>query len=78
MTPLSVWLKVNFYSIFMNDCSASLLQNDETFLLEITDGVAHLHDNMILHRDLKAENILLSGNSVRIGDFGGAGKFFYF
>jgi len=39
---------------------------------EITDGVAHLHDKMILHRDLKAENILLSGNSVRIGDFGGA------
>ena len=58
--------------------SVSLLQNDKTSLLEITDGVAHLHDKMILHRDLKAENILLSGNSVRIGDFGGAGKFFIF
>lgn len=39
---------------------------------EITDGVNYLHQNNILHRDLKADNILLAGDSLRIGDFGGA------
>lgn len=39
---------------------------------EITDGVHYLHQNNILHRDLKADNIFLAGDSLRIGDFGGA------
>lgn len=34
-------------------------------------AVAHLHDNWILHRDLKTSNLLLSHRGIlKVGDFG--------
>lgn len=48
------------------------IDTTKNFSQELIDGVAHLHSKNIVHCDIKAENILLSGNSVRIGDFGGA------
>lgn len=35
-------------------------------------GLAYLHDNQVLHRDLKGANLLVdsTGDRVRIGDFG--------
>lgn len=48
------------------------LDTTKRFAQEITDGLAYVHDNNVLHRDLKSENIFLSGRSVKIGDFGSA------
>jgi len=50
----------------------SFMPGEVKCLLEqLLQGVAHLHDNWILHRDLKTSNILLSHSGIlKIGDFG--------
>ncbi|KAG0250280.1 Cell cycle serine/threonine-protein kinase cdc5/MSD2 [Mortierella polycephala] len=41
------------------------------FLREIVAGCAYMHDNKIIHRDLKLGNIFLTSDMhIRIGDFG--------
>ncbi|KAL9971255.1 hypothetical protein ACROYT_G023761 [Oculina patagonica] len=43
----------------------------KTLMIQLLRAVAHLHDNWILHRDLKASNLLLSNNGIlKVGDFG--------
>lgn len=43
----------------------------KTLMIQLLRGVAHLHDNWIVHRDLKTSNLLLSHKGVlKIGDFG--------
>jgi len=43
----------------------------KTLMLQLLRGIAHLHDNWIIHRDLKTSNLLLSHKGVlKIADFG--------
>ncbi|KAL6913190.1 hypothetical protein ACHAPO_005131 [Fusarium lateritium] len=40
-------------------------------LLQLTSGIAYLHDNWILHRDLKTSNLLLNNRGqLKVADFG--------
>jgi len=36
----------------------------KTLLRQLLRGVQHLHDNWIIHRDLKASNLLLSHKGI--------------
>jgi cell division cycle 2-like len=48
----------------------------KTLLLQLTSGVSYLHNNWILHRDLKTSNLLLNNRGVlKIADFGMARYF---
>ena len=43
----------------------------KTLMVQLLRAVHHLHDNWILHRDLKASNLLLSHKGIlKVGDFG--------
>ncbi len=43
----------------------------KTLMYQLLAGVNHLHDNWIIHRDLKTSNLLLSNKGIlKIGDFG--------
>jgi len=44
-----------------------------TYILQIVRGLQHMHSNFVIHRDIKLENIYLSGEGeIKIGDFGWA------
>lgn len=45
------------------------------FLTQLVSGMAYLHANLIIHRDLKLGNLFIDGNMcIKIGDFGLATK----
>ena len=47
----------------------------KTLMIQLLRGVAHLHDNWIIHRDLKLGNLFLNDDmELKIGDFGLATK----
>ena len=64
--------------IFMERAAASLhdrlLEGPvpiKRYCLELADGLAHIHERKLMHRDLKPKNILLADNGVlKIADLG--------
>ncbi|KAM4705107.1 serine/threonine-protein kinase Nek11 [Rhinophrynus dorsalis] len=40
------------------------------WFIQLVLGVSYMHERRILHRDLKAKNIFLKSNLLKIGDFG--------
>ncbi|KAI1006997.1 Cyclin-dependent kinase [Podosphaera aphanis] len=61
----------------LGDMSEPFLNSEvKTLLLQLVSGVAYLHANWILHRDLKTSNLLLNNRGVlKIADFGMARYF---
>jgi serine/threonine-protein kinase len=39
-------------------------------IIEVVDALAHAHDNGVVHRDIKPDNVMLSGRHALVADFG--------
>ena len=59
--PLPKCTHVWYKSCCMFHCFVGEIK---TLMIQLLRAVAHLHDNWILHRDLKASNLLLSNKGI--------------
>ena len=51
------------------------INNSRKFITQIIKAVEYMHQNQIIHRDLKLANIFLDqNNQIKVGDFGEATK----
>jgi cell division cycle 2-like protein len=62
---------------FMHAMKQPFSQSEvKCLMFQLIDGVKYMHDNWVLHRDLKLSNILLNNNGkVKICDFGMAHQY---
>jgi serine/threonine protein kinase len=65
----------------MEKCSCGLLQHFEakeiynerflgSVLAQMVMGIAHIHTVKVVHRDVKPDNFLVGGDTIKLGDFG--------
>ncbi|RKO86701.1 kinase-like domain-containing protein, partial [Blyttiomyces helicus] len=45
-------------------------QEVKRLIFQVLHGLAHMHKHGFFHRDMKPENLLMSGETVKIADFG--------
>ncbi len=43
-------------------------------LREVADALSHAHEQGVVHRDIKPDNVMLSGRHAMVTDFGGQGR----
>lgn len=71
-----VWILMDLADITLHE---RIRQGESNFLLDmlgIARGLEHIHNQGMMHRDLKPKNVLVRGETIKIGDLGNA-KVFY-
>ena len=59
-------MQMILFSLFLNKLHSFI-----DSLIQVLNGVNHLHHNRVIHRDIKGQNILLTENAeVKLVDFG--------
>jgi len=69
---LAHWLSARWSAVPEDERSALIAEEEiMSCFSQLVDGLAHVHANRVVHRDLKAENILLHRDeSLKLADFG--------
>jgi serine/threonine protein kinase len=75
-------MAMNYYPESLNDFQKRVLQSNynymshekqkitDNIILKLAQGMQFMHDNNLSHRDMKLENVMMSGNNPMIMDFG--------
>ena len=61
---IALWIQSHYVMIFHNIPILFLSGEVKTLMVQLLRGVAHMHDNWIIHRDLKTSNLLLSHKGI--------------
>ena len=70
------YLEHDFRSLMQSMSSPFLLSEVKTLMLQLLSAVSCLHENWILHRDLKTSNLLMDNRgNIKVADFGLARRF---
>ncbi|KAG0031031.1 hypothetical protein BGZ81_001881, partial [Podila clonocystis] len=61
----------NLYQL-IKDRNGAFLEEERirSMVFQVLRGLHHMHSNGIMHRDMKPENLLVTGDIVKIADFG--------
>ncbi|TPX55753.1 hypothetical protein PhCBS80983_g05058 [Powellomyces hirtus] len=57
-------------SFIASDCTVSRPSFSSIISFQVLLGLAHMHKHGFFHRDMKPENLLMSGKTVKLADFG--------
>lgn len=86
---IDYFMDSDYYVILMDLCEKNMydllkekggkLNEKESILWcrQLLSALTYLHDNRVLHRDVKPENLLIKGENLLLGDFGLSYKLTY-
>jgi translation initiation factor 2-alpha kinase 1 len=79
-SSLSSWLKATIEERSSSNPAIAAAKHREGlhFFLGAVQGVQHMHNCGVIHRDLKPDNIFIHGDVAKIGDFGLSKSLFSF
>ncbi|KAG0245687.1 hypothetical protein BGX31_006516 [Mortierella sp. GBA43] len=61
----------NMYQLIRNQNGQKLEESRiRSMVFQVLRGLQHMHSKGVMHRDMKPENLLVSGDNVKIADFG--------
>jgi len=65
------FMEKNLYEI-MKEHQGKMMEEDEVkhFVYQTLQGLQHTHTHGFFHRDMKPENILVSGTTAKLADYG--------
>ncbi|KAL3828928.1 hypothetical protein ACJIZ3_017730 [Penstemon smallii] len=64
------YMEHNLYQIMKERKKSFSEEEIQTFMSQLLQGLAHVHELKYFHRDLKPENLLVTNNILKIADFG--------
>jgi len=70
------WMKVDLERKINDEPEWLTFDRVQGIMSSICKGVQHIHDNGLLHQDIKLSNIMMKDGKIKIGDFGLAMKRF--
>lgn len=64
------YVEKNLYQVQKDQNNKMETSEIKSIMYQVFQGLAYIHKNGFFHRDMKPENILMTGSKVKVADFG--------